>query len=186
MSTYEYYDMFIERQDKGNYHMFVFDIKDSKKMDKEKRKNASIQMQQLMHKIYNEIKEIERLSKTKILITNIDGIVPYEERNKVMNKFGMLFEPFLFADTFGFTIYKNTLSKETILSIYEKYKQELNITFDFHIADAYYETNKWEEGNKYFFRGYCIDILSNYHKEYNKILRKKKTKNHYKTTIDKY
>lgn len=31
MSTSEYYDMFIERQDKGNYHMFVFDILNSKK-----------------------------------------------------------------------------------------------------------------------------------------------------------
>ena len=30
--------------------------------------------------------------------------------------------------------------------------------------DGYYETNKWEEGNLLFFRGYCIDMLSNYHK----------------------
>lgn len=174
MSTYEYYDMFINKQNKGNYHMFVFDIIDSKKMPKETRYNATIQMQELMYKIYNKIKEIEKYSKTKILVINIDEIVPYEERKKVNNKFGMLFEPFLFADTFGFTIYRNSLPKEIILSIYKIYKQELNITFDFHIADAYYETNKWEEGNEYFFRGYCMDILSNYHKDYNKHLKKVK------------
>ena len=36
----------------------------------------------------------------------------------------------------------------------EKYKQELNIPFEFHLADGYYETNKWEEGSELFFRGY--------------------------------
>lgn len=174
MSTYEYTDMFIESQDKGNYHMFVFDIVDSKKMTPETRRIVQVQMEELMIKIYNEIKQIEVHSKTKILVTNIDNIVSYEERQKVNNKFGMLFEPWLFADTFGFTIYRNSIPKNIILFIYEKYKQELNITFDFHIADAYYETNKWEEGSDLFFRGYCIDILSNYHKDYYKKLRKRK------------
>lgn len=176
MSTYEYTDMFIERQDKGNYHMFVFDIVGSKQMDKKTRLDASIKMIELMNKIYSELKQIEKSSQTKILVTNIDGIVPYEERYKVDKKFGMLFEPWIFGDTFGFTIYRNSLSKEIILSIYEKYKQELNISFDFHIADAYYETNKWEEGTELFFRGYCLDILSNYHKDYYKHLRKIKSK----------
>ena len=61
------------------------------------------------------------------------------------------------------------------MSIYQKYKQELNISFDFHLADAYYETNKWEEGTELFFRGYCIDILSNYHKNYiEKVIKKKR------------
>ena len=176
MSTYEYTDMFIKRQDKGKYHMFAFDIVGSKKLDQNIRRTGQIQMEQLMIKIYNTIKQIEQHSKIKILVMNIDGIVPYEERYKVNKKFGMLFEPWLFGDTFGFTIYRNSLPKEIILSIYEKYKQELNIPFDFHIADAYYETNKWEEGTELFFRGYCIDILSNYHKESNKTLRKENNK----------
>lgn len=177
MSTYEYTDMFIERQDKGEYHMFVFDIVGSKKMSHETRRRAQVQMEELMKKIYNKIKQIENYSKAKILVMNIDGIVPYEERQKVDKKFGMLFEPWLFGDTFGFTIYKNSLPKETILYIYKKYKQELNITFDFHVADAYYETNKWEEGSELFFRGYCMDILSNYHKDYYKHLKIRKQKN---------
>ena len=175
MSTSEYHDMFIERQNKGNYHMFVFDISGSKKMNPHAREKATLQMEKLMYKIYNEIKQIEEHTKTKILVMDIDGIVPYEENHKVMYKFGMLFEPFLFADTFGFTIYRNSLPKEKIMSIYQKYKQELNISFDFHLADAYYETNKWEEGTELFFRGYCIDILSNYHKNYiEKVIKKKR------------
>ena len=173
MSTYEYSDMFIESQDKGKYHMFVFDIVGSKKMAPETRRLAQIQMEELMKKIYNEIKQIEEFSKTKILVMDIDGIVPYEESQRVMYKFGMLFEPWIFGDTFGFTIYRNSLPKEIILSTYKKYKQELNITFDFHIAEGYYETNKYEEGSELFFRGYCMDILSNYHKDYYKHLIKK-------------
>lgn len=176
MSSFEYIDMFIERQSKGNYHMFVFDIVDSKKMQPKNRKTAQEQMIELMKRIYSEIKQIEELSQTKILVMHIDGIVPYEENQRVMYKFGMLFEPWIFGDTFGFTIYRNSLPKELILSIYEKYKQELNITFDFHIADGYYETNKWEEGTELFFRGYCMDILSNLHKDYYKHLSKIKTK----------
>lgn len=173
MSTYEYTDMFIERQDKGKYHMFVFDIVSSKKLDTETRRKGQIQMEKLMINIYNEIKQIEELSQTKILVTDIDGIVPYEEQQKVMHKFGMLFEPWILGDTFGFTIIKDSLPKDVILAIYEKYKQELSIPFDFHLADGYYETNKWEEGTELFFRGYCIDILSNYHKEKYKQIRKK-------------
>ena len=45
MSTYEYTDMFIESQDKGNYHMFVFDIVDSKKMTPETRRIVQVQME---------------------------------------------------------------------------------------------------------------------------------------------
>lgn len=173
MSTYEYYDLFLKSQTSGKYHMFVFDIIDSKQMDKKTRQIATEKMIELMLKIYNSIKEIEIKTNKKILVTGIDDILPYEDRNKTNRKFGMLFEPFLFADTFGFTIYKNSLPKEKIINIYQKHKNELNIQFNFHINDGYYETNKYEEGNTLFFRGYCIDILSNYHKEYNKILRRK-------------
>ena len=41
-----------------------------------------------------------------------------------------------------------------------------------HLADGYSETNNYEEGNEKYFRGYCIDLLSNLHKDYNKEVRK--------------
>ena len=55
----------------------------------------------------------------------------------------------------------------------EEEKEYLQIPFDFHIADGYYETNNWVEGKDKYFRGYCIDLLSNLHKDYNKEVRKK-------------
>ena len=173
MSSYEYYDLFEKAQKSGKYHMFIFDIKNSKQMDQTTRINAEILMEKLMIKIYNKIKDIEFKTNNKILVINTEDIVPYENRHKVDKKFGMLFEPFLFADTFGFTIYSNSLSSKEIINIYNQYKHELDINFDFHISNGYYETNKYEEGNTLFFRGYCIDILSNYHKPYYKKLRRK-------------
>ena len=172
MSTIEYYDLFLKTEKNGIYHMFVFDIVNSKKMDNKTRENAQIKMQELMNCIYNSIKEIELNNNKKILLKN--EIVPYNEKDKVKLKFGFLYEPFLFADTFGFTVYRETITKEEILFLYEKFKKILEIDFEFHIKDGYYETNKYEEGNKLLFRGYLIDILSNCHKNYFQKLIKKK------------
>jgi len=98
--------------------------------------------------------------------------VPYKE-------FGMKIEPFLFGDTFGFTIYKDSLSKDIIYSIYEYYEKELEIDFNFHLANGYYETNDYEKGRKEYFRGYCMELLSvlrkeNTKKELNKLKKKLK------------
>lgn len=166
MSTYEYYDLFLKAQNTGKYNMFVFDMVDSKKMDSISRKVNQEKMMQLMLNMYNDLKEIEVKTGRKILVME-DGIVPYEDRIKVMYKFGFLHEPFIYGDMFGFTVYRNSIMKDEIMTIYENYKIKLDIDFDFHIMDGYYETNKYQDGNKEFFRGYCIDILSNYHKNYN-------------------
>lgn len=102
--------------------MFVFNIKNQKKLQSKKYRN--IRNRRINAKIYDEIKNIERKTKKKILVININDIVPYVFRYKVERKFGILSEPFLFADTFRFTIYKDTLIKETILNIYEKNKKK--------------------------------------------------------------
>ena len=80
MSTFEYNDLYLKCQDTGIYHMFVFDIVDSRK-------------------------------------------IPTRERNIAQNK--MI---------------------ELMNRIYEKIKKELNIDFDFHLANGYYETNNYSEG----------------------------------------
>lgn len=40
MSTFEYNDLFVLSQDSGRYHVYTFDIVNSKKMDAEVRKIA--------------------------------------------------------------------------------------------------------------------------------------------------
>ena len=104
MSTYEYIDLCKKAQNANSkYKVFTFDIVNSKKMSKEVRNMASYKMELLMLKMYNEILNIEKRENKRILLK--EDVVPYKDRQLVNKKFGMLYEPFIFADTFGFTIY---------------------------------------------------------------------------------
>lgn len=163
MSTFEYNDLYLKCQDTGKYHMFVFDIVESKKMSKEERVIAQSKMIKLMTRIYKTIEKIQETTNRKILVFEED-FVTYES-GKDFKGFGLKIEPFLFADTFGFTIYRDSLDKNIIYYIYEYFKKSLDIDFEFHVQNGYYETNDFVEGRYKYFRGYCIDILSNLHKK---------------------
>ena len=163
MSTFEYNDLYLKCQDTGLYHMYIFDIVGSKKMSFKKRQEAQIKTIDLMNKIYNTLEKIEKINDKRILVFEEDFIT--YKSGKDYKGFGFKIEPFLFGDTFGFTTYRDSIDNEKIYSIYEYYKKELNIDFEFHIADGYYETNDYGLGNKKYFRGYCMDLLSTLHKE---------------------
>jgi len=117
----------------------------------------------LMNKIYTTIEKIEHKNDKKILVFE-EGFVTYES-GKEHKGFGFKREPFLFGDTFGFTIYRDSLDKEIIYHIYKYYKNILDIDFKFHIADGYYETNDYSLGNKLYFRGYCMIYYPHYTKK---------------------
>lgn len=163
MSTFEYNDLYLKCQDTAKYHMFVFDIVESKRMSKEERVIAQNKMIKLMTRIYKTIEKIQETTNRKILVFEED-FVAYES-GKDFKGFGLKIEPFLFADTFGFTIYRDSLDKDVIYYIYEYFKKSLDIDFEFHVQNGYYETNDFVEGIYKYFRGYCIDILSNLHKK---------------------
>lgn len=171
MSSNEYNDLFLKAQSIGIYHVFTFDIVDSKKMTRVERLSAQKTMIKLMTLIYSHIKSIEQEQNSKILVFEKD--FSYYESNEKLTKFGMKIEPFVFGDTFGFTIYRNTLSIEDIKRIFYLYYSKLNIKFDFHIENGFYETNDYESGATKYFRGYCIDTLSNLHKsEYTNVKKR--------------
>lgn len=163
MSTSEYNDLYLKCQSTGKYHMFVFDMIDSKKMSFDYRREAQDKMIRLMNSIYEHIEYIEKYTNRNILVFD-DDFVLYKS-GLPYRGFGFKQEPFLFGDTFGFTIYRDSLSREKIYSIYKYYKTELKIDFDFHLADGYYETNDYSKGGVEYFRGYCMDLLSTLHKE---------------------
>ena len=175
MSTFEYNDLYLKCQNNGTYHVFIFDIINSKNMDKEYRYLAQLHLIKLMNNIYEELKKIEQTQNKKILVFEEDFIT--FESNQPSKTFGLKQEPFLFGDTFGFTVYTNSIEKETIYKIYNHQKRLLNIDFDFHLADGLYETNDYSEANNKYFRGYCIDLLTKLHKkETIKSLRKLQNK----------
>ena len=154
MSTFEYNDLYLKCQDTGKYHMFVFDIVDSKKMLKQERIIAQNKMIKLINRIYKTIEKIQETTNRKILVFE-DDFVTYKS-GKNYKGFGFKQEPFLFADTVGFTIYRDSLDKNVIYYIYEYFKKTLEIDFEFHVVDGYYETNDFCEGRTKYFRGYCM------------------------------
>lgn len=163
MSTFEYNDLFLLAQDTGKYHMFTFDIIESKKMDNDTRRIAQDKLIKLMKSMYALIQEIQVKTGKQILVFE-EGFVTFED-GAPRDGFGFKQEPFVIGDVFGFTIYRDSLDRDIVLSIYEYFKASLDIDFDFHLSDGYYETNDYGEGDIKYFRGYCMDILSNYHKK---------------------
>ena len=166
MSSYEYNDLFLKCQNTAPYHVFTFDIVGSKKM--KDRNQAQKQLQKLALLTYKCLEQLEKEKGIKILVRPFyqpnASKTGYTQENK---------EPVIIGDLLYFTIYRGTLTREEVLEIFNCCKAELNINFEFHYADGYYETNDWREGQDKYFRGYCIETLSTLHKDYNKTLRKK-------------
>ena len=63
------------------------------------------------------------------------------------------------GDLIRFTIKRNLLNAEQVDYIFEQKKKELGINYFFHKTNGFYETDKWKEGNKKYFRGYCTQQL---------------------------
>ena len=70
---------------------------------------------------------IDDSNNKKILVFE-DDFVDFDS-GKSFNGFGFKQEPFIFGDTFGFTIHRDSLDKDYIYYLYEKNKQELGIEF---------------------------------------------------------
>ena len=158
-----YIDLFLKCQEKGKYRIFTFDIKNSKQM--KNRYLAQLQIFSLIDNIYSDLKQLEIKLDRKILLDE-EGYTHYTQKNNV--GFAYKYEPFVFGDMVGLTIYNNSIDNDIVYQIFEKNKKKLNIDFDFHINSGVYETDDYGLGNKECFRGYCIKIVSNLHKsEYN-------------------
>lgn len=63
MSTFEYMDLYLKCQSFGIYHMFIFDMANSKNMLYYYRKEAQSKMIKLMTKIYKTIEKIQKNKK---------------------------------------------------------------------------------------------------------------------------
>ena len=173
MSYKEYIDLFQKAQIEGQYHMFVYDIVNS-------RKDLTIEERgkivKLIFEVYKKIEEIEENEHRSILHKSkklIQGKLKVEQTgNGEIYRFDYtglqndeksrpdLLEPFYLAgDLYGFTIQRGTLNQGQVDYIFEREKEKLEIKRDFHKANGYYETDNYEEADKFYFRGYCIQQL---------------------------
>ena len=140
MSTNEYHDLFLKCQGTGKYHMFCFDRVNSRLEVPKIKQSIQEKMIELMNSIYSSIQEIEKLKNKKILVQE-EGFVSFDSKERPKG-FGFKYEPFLYGDAFGFTIYGNTLDKNTILKLFEYHKKKIKHRFWF----SYYGWllwNKW-------------------------------------------
>jgi len=141
MSWDEYNNLFHTAQKLGKYHLFIFDIKGSKK-----GYNSS-SIHELRKSIFCRLKEIEISQNIEIVHTPIEKI--RGERNGIL------------GDLFSLIIKRNSLESKELYKIFTEEKSRLNIIYKFHYDDAFYETDDWTLGCDKYYREYCILFLDN-------------------------
>ena len=179
MSYTEYRELFDKAQRNGRYHMFIYDVIDSKETLTEKDRSDILK---LIFMVYHRLEIIEQEEHrsilhhgNKILQGKLkkeikDGLeynrYDYFSINNLETRRGDLIEPFsILGDLYGFTIERDSMSAEQIDVIFEEIKSKLRIEQKFHKANGFYETDKYEEGGKLYYRGYCIQQLEVISKE---------------------
>ena len=186
MSYEGYEDLFEKAQISGQYHLFIYDIVNSRKGITQEERGRIVK---LIFQVYQRIEELEErehrsilhrnkiLSQGKLEIKNTENGDIYDfdytglPPKKIMRRPDLL-EPFYLAgDLYEFTIERGTLTAEQIDQIFEQEKKKLNITQEFHKANGYYETDEYDKGDKLYFRGYCIQQLEKMSKKEKEIER---------------
>lgn len=171
MSHLEYYDLYYKCQNYAPYHLFLFDIKNSKDIMIDKNNNYISDIALLIETVYRKIEELEKIQNRQILHrSNIISRSELKECEK--NIFYFKYQnrpdtndPFQnLGDIIGLTIIRDTLTVDEVYMIFDETKKELNITYDFHYLNCFYETDDYKERNTKLFRGYAIQILANSHK----------------------
>ncbi len=163
MSTDEYNNMFLKCQSTGIYHMFTFDIKNSKSMTNEQRFIAEKKLYRLLLDIYNYLQKLETKIGKKIVL----------EKELLKDEVWSKEEPFFVGDAGEITIYRDSISDEEFINIFNNFKEKEEFDYELHMNDGYYETNHWNEGNTKYARSYCFEFLTNMHKPKYDGLRKR-------------
>lgn len=164
MAYEEYYDLYLLAQKNPNalYYVVSFDVVNSRQMPPKKRAILQYKIIIIMKYVYNKLLEKEKELKKQIVIKDERFCRPWD--NSVNNKNFNYCDPYILGDNFQFTVLRNTITKEEIIKLVYDCKNKLKIKEDFHIADGYYETNNYGEGNTKLYRGYCLQILEQIHK----------------------
>ncbi len=167
MSSFEYQDLFLKAQYNKNakYHMFCFDIVSSSKMSKENRISAQYDLIFFMSEFKKQINNLEENYNRRILI----------DEKELSSCYDLNTDPCIIGDTFVITVYNGSISREEMLSIFYNLVNSRKIDYSFHISDGLYETNNYRDGGSKLYRGYCMQILSQLHKDnYSSIAKRMK------------
>ena len=189
MSYTEYYDLFDKCQSNAPYHLFVFDLVGSKKIYAQEDYTYLSKISLLIDTLYKKIENLEKIQNRQILHRNPllyrPTLVESEEKKgyfyfvkPTLQDDSQIFRqdlsaPFrILGDMIGLTILRDTLKIEEVYALFDQTKEELNITYDFHYANGFYETDDYGKGHNKLFRGYAIQMLGTQHKKENKIKKR--------------
>jgi|LSQX01.2.fsa_nt_gb hypothetical protein len=169
MSYSEYDDLFLKARQTGEYHIFLFDIKGSRKIPFNKRNRIQIEAKRLILSVYKRLAILEKhlgraiLHKSDMLFGILCG--------GITGIRGDMYEPFnVTGDCFGFTIIRGSIDASVVYDIFLEEKEKFGIECDFNYADGYYETDDYAKGVSEYFRGYCIQKLEEVSKKTGKCI----------------
>ena len=165
MAYQEYFKLYLDAQKNSSapYYMVSFDVINSKLLSDDERFQLQSNINIIMKYVYSKLLESEKLLNQQVLISDKRFFRPWELSKN--NRIGFYMDPYCIGDSFQFTVLSYTITKSQIIGWVNECKKKLKMKEDFHIADAYYETNEYSEGKMKFFRGYCIQTLEAFHKE---------------------
>lgn len=169
MSYYEYDDLYEKCQNTGLYHLFCFDIKNSKNC----HDNKIEILYTLLHRLYLVLesleKELERpfLVRESPLLLGIyqNGHYSYPRVNDMRACNANYYEPLLFGDSIFLTVYRDAISTDEMFHIFDEVKESLGIPYQFHYHHGYYETNDIAKSREQYFRGDLLGKLEQAHKK---------------------
>lgn len=162
MSYFEYDDLYLKAQKRNaKFIAFVFDIKNSKSMDKNTRYIAQIKTIETIDLMIKKTNELENNTNKKILINEspvqkLDNIINMKDKTYMY-----LNNPcILFGDSFCFYCYNNSISVNDFKILFKKCCEKCKNNTKYHFNYGKFETLKYEEANEKYYIGYIVEKLS--------------------------
>ena len=164
MSYDEYIEEYLLAQQNPNapYYMVSFDVVNSQELSPKESYLLYERIMSIIEYVYHKLSEMERILKKQILIKDNRFARPWTNKPSYMFEWYYT-DPYFLGDCFQFTVLRDTVSKEQIVTWVNEAKDMLLMKEEFHIADGYYESNDLNDNHK-FYRGYCGRILAVLHK----------------------
>ena len=166
MSWQEYVSLVPHANLVGKYHLFTFTLCNSSDYPNDVRSEIQKDLIEIIQELYRRIGLIEEDTFTKITVYE-KNFVHFGEKPRFLG-LGLLVEPFVFNNSIGVTVYRDSIDTEVVYDLFDEVKDASNPGLDFNKADCYYETNDYSKGLNKFFRGYAISYLVNKQNKVNK------------------
>lgn len=158
MSYTEYENEFKNAQKNADapYRMFVFDLKNSKKMDDYTRFDAQIKSKNTLQTFAKELQKFETQTGKSILL--------HDENVKLNLEFNLsnpnLSNPTIVCgDSFAISILRGSCSDKEMIDLFLKIAKTFDNKYPYNVSIANFETTDYMKATKECYIGYCLAEL---------------------------